>query len=358
VGTAKNRLEHYVDDKKGLKTVLEDLNSDGNQVKIANSHRFEQQYMKNTMGKFYALERESVARFGDDGLTMVMLTLSASPFDDDDRLIPPVDHLDSMMDADRGSWSSVRRGIHRALEGLEWEYARILEPHTPTGSYASAGYSHVHVGLFINDPAETLSEADFGGVLSSHVSNCPTASKTAHTVQNSVSLSRYDLDSDGGMGAYLTAYLGEQLDETVEDTSEYMKRYMAVLWASGRRRVSFSNGAQQWIKEDYEGGEDDKADTSGLGGVALGFRLLFDGPVDPPDDDDDDPHNWQMVGVERPNDDGEPEFIPCDPDSGGSYMGTVVLPKPAGQMPIADTSKPYSEHTLKIRPGLKENEGG
>jgi hypothetical protein len=346
VGWAVDRFEQYVDDKADLWTVLQDMNdADERKVYIENSHRFETDYMTEQMGKFYALERQAVERWGSDGLTMVMLTLSASPFDEGGELLPPVDHLDSIMDANHGSWRAVRTALGRAVGDRDWEYARILEPHTPhKGMYASSGYCHVHVGLFVNDPAGTLQASDFSGVLSSHVNNCETARESAHEItdgtDSSVTLTRYDEDRDGGMGAYLTAYLGEQLEETVDDAPDFMKRYMAVLWASGRRRVSFSNGAQEWIREDYEERKSEEERVAEA--VADGMELLFD------------ESDWKMVGIETVNEDGEREFIACENDGGGSYMGRVALPVLSGQSKVADTEAPPDRWTLENIPGAYE----
>ena len=313
VGLGVHRFLEYIDSKRGCAAVLQDMNDpDERRFRIEQSHRFENGYMNAQMGKFYGLEREAVRRWGSDGLTLVMLTLSASMFDSDDYLMSPVDHLDSIMDSKDGSWRAVRTAMGRAVGDLEWEYARILEPHTPQGNYASSGYCHVHVGLFIRDPEHTLSESDFSGVLNSHVANCETASSAAHTVAKSVSLSRYDPAREGGLGAYLTAYLGEQLETTVEDAPDWMLRYMAVLWASGRRRVSFSNGAQEWISADYESrkSEEERIEEA----IREGFRMF-------------DESDWTLIGVETVNEDGEVEFHPCDePGGSGGYMDFVQLP--------------------------------
>ena len=344
VGWGVDRFEDYVDDKDGLQTVLQDMNaSEERLMYIDNSHRFEQDYMNEQMGKFYGLERQAVDKWGEDGLTMVMLTLSASPFDSDGELVAPVDHLDSIMDSEYGSWRAVRTALGRAVGDREWEYARIVEPHTPDkGNYATSGYCHVHVGVFVNDPDSTLTESDFSGVMSSHVNNCDTAEESAHRVgSDAVSLTRYDSDDDGGMGAYLTAYLGEQLETTVDDAPAFMKRYMATLWASGRRRVSFSNGAQEWIREDYENRmteEEKRAEE-----MREMFRFMFD------------ESNWQMVGVEKTDENGDTEFIECDSDGSGSYMGVVCLPVPSGQSKIADTDDPYDEIALELHPELRPN---
>lgn len=336
VGWAVNMFEQYLEDKEGLSTVLQDMNSsDERQIRIQNSHRFESDYMRTQMGKFYALEREAINRWGSDKLTTVMITLSASPFKGDGSLMPPVDHLDSIMDPTKGSWRAVRTALGRALpEGVSIgdgaEYCRIVEPHTADkGNYASSGYGHVHVGLVLN--SDDVEPDDFAGVLRSHVNNCPTARESAHKItdgaDSSVSVTEYDPQQSGGLGAYLTAYMGKQLDEDPQDASPHMKRFMATLWASGRRRVSFSNGAQKMIQSDYE---NNKSEAQIRRERAKEMRQMWefmDGEI--PD--------WEMVGIETVDSEtGEIEFIECD-SGGGGYMGSVQFPVIHGQKRVSYT---------------------
>lgn len=318
LGFSINRFNDYLDDKDGQKIVMKEVNS-GNKKIIDQNHRFEKKARKKTMAKFYATEREAINEYGEDNLKTVMLTLSASPFDEGGNLIPIVDHLDSMVDKDDGSWASVKSSLHRVLDGYEWEYMRILEPHTPDkGMYATAGYCHQHIALMIKDENDTLRESDFKKPLQSHVSNCDTAGKSAHTVSNSVSMVEYDENEEGGLGAYLTAYMGKQLDEDARNVERWFKRFLTMLWASNRRRVSFSQGANEWIKSDRE-------DSGGIDYETVDYMDL--------DADEKEDYlgwvfskvmdEWVMSGLKLSNG----EIIEVDgANKSGSYLRDTELP--------------------------------
>lgn len=304
-----NLFDRYVEDKKGLSHVLE--NQDEERLYIENSHRFESEYKKEQQAKFYGVENKALEYYGKEGLTTVMLTLSASPFKDG-KLLPPIDHLDSLLDPEKGSWASVRTAISRVLSEYDYEYMRILEPHTPeSGSYASSGYAHSHIALLVNDPDDNIEAQDFEPVLDSHIQNCETAGKSAHNPENSVSVTPYDSEEEGGIGAYLTAYMGKTIDEDVQDTERWFKRFLSLLWASNRRRVGFSNGANKWAKEDYK----EKYN------------------IDESEESEESEHKeseWEYIGIKKDEDD---EVIEC---SGGGRSGyTTTMPVHRNQMFIS-----------------------
>lgn len=301
-----NSFEKYVEDKKGLSHVLE--NQEEERLYIDNSHRFEKEYKKKQQAKFYSVENKALENYGEEGLTTVMLTLSASPFKDG-QLLPPIDHLDSLLDPDKGSWASVRTAISRVLSEYEYEYMRILEPHTPnSGSYASSGYAHSHIALLVNDPDDSIEAQDFEPVLDSHIQNCETAGKSAHTVNNSVSVTPYDPSSEGGVGAYLTAYMGKTIDEEVQEADRWFKRFLSLLWASNRRRVGFSNGANEWAKEDYEEkyNIEDSSDS---------------------EESENEGSEWEYIGIKKNEDE---EVIECSNGGGSGY--TTTMPAHRDQM--------------------------
>lgn len=252
-GDAVNQLEDYIDDKKGLNHILQNKDS-GDKIYIENNHRFEESYKNKQMAKFYSIESKALEKYGKENLKTVMITLSASPLLEDGRFKSPIDHLDSIMDRDRGSWNAVKSAMTRVLSDYDYEYMRILEPHgVENGKYWTSGYAHMHLGILVNDPEDDLACQDFSPLMNAHIHNCETAGKEAHNVNSdSVSVTNYDDDKDGGIGAYLTAYMGEMMDGEFEDQDEYFKRFLATLWLSNRRRVGFSKGANQWAKEDYE----------------------------------------------------------------------------------------------------------
>lgn len=299
-GDAVKFLSDYIDDKKGLEHVLENKRN-GDKIYIENSHRFEESYKKKQMGKFYSIESKAKEYYGEENLKTVMVTLSASPYLEDGRLRSPIDHLDSLMDRDRGSWNAVKSAMSRVLRDYDYEYMRILEPHTPKGDYASSGYAHKHLGIIINDPDDELEAQDFKPLLNSHIDNCKTAGDKAHTVDNSISCVSYDDDKEGGIGAYLTAYMGDMMDGEFEEQPDYFKRFLATLWLSNRRRVGFSKGANQWAKEDFE--EENGKDEN----------------------DDKEPNEWEYWGIAETDEDGNREEKEVDGGHTGSYLEIMPL---------------------------------
>lgn len=294
-----NSFEKYVESKQGLSHVLE--NQEEERLFINNSHRFEKEYKKKQQAKFYSVENKALENYGEEGLTTVMLTLSASPFKNG-NLLPPIDHLDSLLDPEKGSWASVRTAISRVLSEYEYEYMRILEPHTPdSGSYASSGYAHSHIALLIDDSEDNIEAQDFEPVLDSHIQNCDTAGKSAHTVDNSVSVTPYDSSQEGGVGAYLTAYMGKTIDKEVQETERWFKRFLSLLWASNRRRVGFSNGANEWAKEDYE----EKYNTE---------------ESSDSEECENKGSEWEYIGIKKNEDE---EVIECSNTSSSGYTSTM-----------------------------------
>jgi len=299
---ALNRFDEYLDEKEDMETIM--VNTDtGDKSYFSNSHRFEEDYKKKQMAEFYAVESKALENYGEEGLTTVMLTLSASPFDSTGQLIPSIDHLDSIMCPEVGSWQAVKTAMSRALSDYDSEYLRILEPHTPDkGQYVSAGYAHVHVGILVDDPENELCSDDFAPVMRAHVNNCETAGESAHNVHSdAVSVTPYDPEEDGGIGAYLTAYMGEMLEDDPQDAERWYKRFMVTLWASNRRRVSFSRGAKEWAREDYR----EK-------------YMLEEG-----EEEEEEESAWEMWGVRVVNCWGEREEIECGSGGGGSYLRAV-----------------------------------
>lgn len=253
-GDVMEQFNQYLDDKEDLTHILRNK-SNGEKIYIQNNHRFEKSYEKKHMAKSYAIERKSKEHY--ENPKTVMITLSASIYQDNGNILPPVDHLDSIVDPDVGSWGTVKTAISRILKDFDYEYMRILEPHTPDkGEYTTAGYAHQHIGLIVDDPNDQLDRDMFKPAIDSHIKNCDTAGREAHKITDdkysSVSIFEEDPNKDGSLGSYLTAYLGKKLDSKPQEAESYYKRFMSLLWVSNRRRMSFSNGANEWVKEDYE----------------------------------------------------------------------------------------------------------
>lgn len=276
---AIDRFGSWYDDQRETQIVVE--NGDGERTGFQTPNRFTPEYREMLYAKAQSLERELRERWGRL-LHTGMVTLTASTTDDDGKPRPPVAHLFDLLE----SWEAVRRALSRVLDGREWEYLAIIEPH-------ASGYAHVHLGVFVKGPVVA---EQFQPVLDAHLRNCPTAGEEAHQVfdedgeEDAVSVhrtaDRRNNDGIENLGAYLGAYMAGEYGEEATEMPEYVQGFYAVMWATGRQWFRPSNGAQEFMQ---------------------------------PDDDDEDgtaeelAEKWRFVGI-APDGDIEEEVIEVDPE--------------------------------------------
>ncbi len=277
--SAKERWREYIIDKRDVETVFEDVS--GNRTKGSKPHRFAPEYSDKQYAKLKDLERGISEEYGKR-LHTAMLTFTASSTDDEGQPLPPVDHLDGLLE----SWDAIRRALDRALDGRRWERLAILEPH-------KSGYIHVHMAVFVEG---VVSASTFHPVIEAHVRNCDLAEWDAHELddENTISVrhaggERDDDDSLDELAIYLAEYLGTYGDDPLE-LPEHVQAANAILWASERQRWRPSEGAQEYMRTE---------------------------PREPDSE-------WSLVGIEK---DGE--FHPADSESGGvERFTTGSVPPP------------------------------
>lgn len=203
-------------------------NDEGETVRtpLENSHQPE--YEKRYYARLKDLERGIRRLF--DNLSTVMLTFSNSHESAEGFPRAPVDHMREIADG----WDTARKQVYQVLQDRNWEFVRIWEPHAD-------GYGHLHIGIFVEGEVEA---SEFAPVMESYVSNVRGAGREAHTLENAVSVN----DSVENLGSYISEYLGAfsegegPLDRPVSE-----QVFRATVWASGTRRLDFSNGAQEII---------------------------------------------------------------------------------------------------------------
>jgi hypothetical protein len=197
--------------------------------------RLENSYMPEYGKRYYArlkdLERGITRRWED--VTTVMLTFSASTENAEGHPRCPADHMRQIQEG----VNTARKMLHKALSGRNWEYARVWEPH-------KSGYGHQHVAVFVED-GDDLEPEDFRPVMRSYVENTVSAGSDAHTLEEAVSLNR-EVDN---LGSYISEYIGIFGDEVLERPI-HERAFYAVAWATNTRRVDFSNGAQDVIRDE------------------------------------------------------------------------------------------------------------
>jgi hypothetical protein len=293
---ATDRWRNYIRDKEDVKSVFENIET-GETGTGSKPHRFHEEYADKQYAKLKDLERGISEAYGKR-LHTAMLTFTASSTNDSDNPLPPVDHLDGLLD----SWDAIRRSLDRALDGTRYERLAILEPH-------KSGYIHIHMAVFVDGK---VTSTQFEPVIESHVNNCDLAGWTAHDLDDDDTISvrhagadrdpgflhalaegiEYDSDTISELAIYLAEYLGCYGDDPL-DLPEHVQAANALLWSTGRQRWRPSNGAQQYMATE---------------------------PREPNS-------NWQLVGIEK---DGE--VIPVDPENGG--VDTFVTGSPTQEAPL------------------------
>ena len=208
---------------------------DGETTRTRLENSYQPQYGKRYYAKLKDLERGIEREY--EGLTTVMLTFTASNENAKGGMRCPADHMRNIMDG----YDAARKQLHKSLSGRNWEYARVWEPH-------ESGYGHLHLAVFVEDDPDRrdLGPGDFEGAMRSHVENCEPAGWEAHRPDgNAVSL-----NSDvNNLGTYISEYIGIFGEEVLERPMTEQAFY-ATCWATGTRRVDFSNGAHDLMAKE------------------------------------------------------------------------------------------------------------
>lgn len=216
---------------------IEYLDPDGETVRTPLENSFQPEYGKRYYGKLKGFEREAGRQW--EGLTTVMLTFSATNENAKGHRRCIADHMRGIADG----WSAARKAVHRVLDGYRWEYARVWEPH-------QSGYGHMHVAIFVEDPADEIAAEQFRPVMRSYVGRVDPAGSEAHGLTTLGLGDAVSVNSDvNNLGTYISEYIGIFGQEPTErPVSEQV--FYSICWATGTRRVDFSNGAHELMAMD------------------------------------------------------------------------------------------------------------
>lgn len=155
-----------------------------------------------------------------------VVTLTGEPYQSNDWY-PPVDYLNDLVN----SWEKTRKSLYSVLEDTTWERVRIFDAD-------SNGYPVVRAILFTTDSvdADTL----YDSAVSAHVEHSPVASEETHIQDRCVRQGR-SLGIDEHIENNLSVFLGNRNDD-------WQNRGLdSLLWATDTDRVSFSQGASDYI---------------------------------------------------------------------------------------------------------------
>jgi len=272
--------------------------SDGETVRT----QVENSYMESYSNRYYArlkdLERGVERHYND--VTTVMLTLSATSENANGGPRCPADHMREIA----GGWDTARKQLPHILEGHNYCYARIWEPH-------ESGYGHQHVAIFVEDTDGQLAADDFAPFMNSYVGDTAGAGSEAHAVDGDAVSVNDDVEN---MGSYISEYLGIFGEEALErPLKEQM--FFATCWATNTRRLDFGQDAQQIIS-----GEQFRRETglkpSDRGDCESDSKAADSGVSD----GDSDPVEWtakRLCTVPSKSRDY------CDPDSGGVSVTSI-----------------------------------
>ena len=237
---------------------------EGQTARTRLENSYQPEYGKRYYAKLKDFERATEREYED--LTTVMLTLTASNENAEGGPRCPADHMRDIMDG----YDAARKQLHKTLSGRNWEYARVWEPH-------ESGYGHLHLAVFVEEEGdgEIVEPGDFEAAMRSHVENCGPAGWDAHRPDgDAVSINR-DVNN---LGTYISEYIGVFGEDALERPM-HQQMFFATCWATGTRRVDFSNGAHEMMGRERfrretglrpedrgEGTGDTESDTGGAEG--------------------------------------------------------------------------------------------
>jgi hypothetical protein len=112
-------------------------------------------------------------------------------------------------------------------------------------------------------------------LIDTHLDNCVSARKPAHEYADCIDVKPVDRDGDDGddsvnsIAYYLTEYIADSFNS--DDTPEHVEQFNTLLWATGKRRVGYSQGAYDYMETGYELHTGNEFDDSPTGWNLVGF---------------------------------------------------------------------------------------
>jgi len=284
LGVLKAFLRWFAE-QQDMKLVGRDLES-GDEVLWPAVNSYDDEYVKKQYGKI----KDAEGVFSEDGKDpfSTLLTLTGSNLNQYGKPRCPGDHLVDLKDSYN---RFVRQELTRLMNdvlGFErydaddppdrwWEYAVVAEPH-------KSGYIHLHVAVFTS---HEVSQSDFAPVMEKHVEKCEMAGTDAHRNEpcgehkgsagnvwdsaegscedchNPVSVRDIESGVDN-LGSYIAAYIGPSGSELWDLPVSQLIAF-STAWATGQRRIHFSQGFNQAAEKGREMRTEDEPDKENEG---------------------------------------------------------------------------------------------
>ena len=299
-------LDGYTGDNSGA-LLLED--ADGEEHEKPANVRFGEHRAKKEYARLHNLHDGLEHEYRN--LHIAFLTFTGSSRNDRGGLRCPADHLHDV-DSSR---NAVMTRLRRQLPNRRYQTAWILEPH-------KSGYGHRHLVVFVEG---AVPRSVFEPLIDTHLDNCVPARKPAHEYSECIDVKPVDREGDSrddsvnSIAYYLTEYIADSFDST-EETPEHVEQFNTLLWATGKRRVGYSQGAYDYMEIGYE--------------LHTGNEF------------DDSPTGWNLVGFV----DEEGEVHRLDPEDSGNSCSMVrassLAPRvldPRGDPPPDDATEAVAE---------------
>ncbi|GAA0729973.1 hypothetical protein J2744_003093 [Halorubrum trapanicum] len=256
VGEGVEAWEEYLDAKENQMLVMEEEES-GDHLVVPHEHRWSADYRRRTYARLKAAERHVTGKWGETVPT-TMLTLTAPHKDASGEYRAFTSVLSDLKEG----WDKARDVIGRETEGVETEYLAVYEPH-------ATGYPHLHVLVF-GVARPSLGEKVAGYWVDRYVEG---ASRDAQdvTVKRGRSL---QLESPA---AYLMKYLSKSLaregSEGATDRQSLpsiagYRGFSALMWATGKRTYSMSEGLSEAVAESAPESEEAEGTWKYIGTVS------------------------------------------------------------------------------------------
>jgi hypothetical protein len=213
---------------------------------------YQERYYAQTEGWLRELTGGSRPSGGETAATfeepkVALLTRSASSVPDGDRM-SPVDHAQALRDAWEPTYHTLRnrmRSLGLTL-GEDWQYVRVLEPHTSKrgdGRGTNSAYAHEHTIVVVDGD---VTAGDFRPVVEKHVEECDPAGADAHGEE---AIEIRDPDDLNDVAAYIADYASIEPKSLWDRSADYIG-WAAAMTAGNVRTVTRSETARAAAQAD------------------------------------------------------------------------------------------------------------
>jgi hypothetical protein len=160
---------------------------------------------KNAYGRLLHGDRRVQEAY--DGLTTVLLTFRLRPVSDGET-----PSLLTLRDQLNQTWEIARRRLNDRLDAVPFNYCWVV-----SGTATDWATPHLHVAVYVDDPADMLEASDFDSVIQAHLDAHPNAHRGDHLRREDTGGVTIDYDPDPAEGVELPRAQRRFNDDGVDD---------------------------------------------------------------------------------------------------------------------------------------------